>query len=162
MAAFDCILHTFYETLMKYNFYFSKLRYKKWILGLTLFLHESLCAYRKNGHITAILDQSEGKEIKQIITMPAILTHWGYFSWLQIQIKTTAHARDHISLQSSKRFWHLIHSFNPLSCNRQLHSHIFLQAAVDKFSRSVCRLHLLVSAETRKMPYFKGSRAYHP
>ena len=40
--------------------------------------------------------------------------------------------------------------------------HFFLRSAVDKFSRSDCRLHLLETDETRKAPYFKGFRAYFP
>ena len=41
-------------------------------------------------------------------------------------------------------------------------SHFSGRAAVDKFSQSVHRLHLLEAAGSRKVPEIKGFRAYFP
>ena len=62
------------------------------------FLKSPRFKYRYTGHIAAIVDQSEGNVMKQIRMISRILPHLGSRSVVKITIKTTDHARDHITL----------------------------------------------------------------
>ena len=56
------------------------------------------CTYKNSGHITAMLDQSDGNDTRQISTIAAILTASGTLGLRWIAISTTAHASDHMTL----------------------------------------------------------------
>ena len=52
----------------------------------------------KYGAITAMHDQADGKDIRQIAIIAIIFPHWGTFPLSHITISTTDHANDHITL----------------------------------------------------------------
>ena len=67
------------------------------------------------------------------------------------------------SISNTRLPRHLIHELHLMtSISATPLSHLPGRAAVDKFSRSVFRFHLLEAAGSRKVPEIKGFRAYFP
>ena len=62
------------------------------------FLKFPLFKYKYTGQMAAMVDQSDGKVIKQIKMMNRILLHCGSRSVVKMTIRTTDQASDHMTL----------------------------------------------------------------